>query len=162
MTERPVSEAMSDGVCDLGDAGDKPQLNLDGLWKEWDNEPAIRSYLREDGAVLFPEGVAESVKNASKDYIVTFLTPLLLKMAATENNPQPLVDPLREQIAELYKSQSKVVNDDQVILDSWATRKFLGFVKKKCRLEAPSKVAWVHLQKYLFCGCTFIGFFVLK
>ena len=153
MTERPVSDAMSDG--DLGDGGDKPQLSLDGIWKEWDNDPDIRSYLREDGAVLFPEGITESVKTSSKDHTVAFLTPLLLKMAATENNPQPLVDPLREQIAELYKAQSKVVNDDQVIIDSWATRKFLGFVKKKCRLEAPSKVAWIHSLKYTLWNFTF-------
>ena len=120
---------------------DKPQLDLDGLSSEWDNDAVLRKYLREDGAVVFKEGIAESVKTASEPHIAAYLTPLLIRMASVEGNPQPLVDPLREQLGQLYRSLSKQTSDEsQIVADSWATRKFLGFVKMKARLAKPSRV----------------------
>ena len=122
-------------------ASEKPQLDLTGLCSEWDNENELRAHLRQPDEVVFPEGTTESMKAASKPHIACYLTPLLLRMAATEGSPQPLVEPLREQIAELYRLSSKETSAEQVVIDSWSTRKFLGFVKMKCRLEKPSKVS---------------------
>lgn len=134
---RPGSKNMSSE--DVG--SDRPQLDLTRLWKEWDGQDDLRNFVRAKHALLFTEGTTETVKTASQAYRVAYLTPLLHKMAATEGSPQPLVDPLRDQIAQFYRENSKEVSDDQVINDSWYTRKFLGFVKKKARLGKPSKVS---------------------
>lgn len=126
---------------DVGTGLEKLQLDLKDLCSEWDNTPSVRQWLRQDGAVLFAEGTTESVKAASKPHIAGFLTPLLMRMASTDGAPQPLVEPLRDQIHQLYRLQSKESDGDQVVNDSWSTRKFLGFVKMKTRLEKPSKVS---------------------
>ena len=118
----------------------KPQLQLDGLSGEWDNNSEVWCHLREDGAVMFPEGTAESVKTASQPHVAAFLSPLLVKMASTEGAPQPLIEPLREQLTLLYQNASKQKDENQIVMDSWATRKFLGFVKMKARLEKLSRV----------------------
>lgn len=118
----------------------KPQLELGGLSSEWDNDPEVRCHLREYGAVMFPEGTTETVKTASQPHVAGFLSPLLVRMASTEGNPQPLIDPLREQLTLLYQSASKQKDENQIVADSWSTRKFLGFVKMKARLEKPSRV----------------------
>ena len=118
----------------------KPQLDLGGLASEWDNDPAVRCHMREDETVMFPEGTTESVRTACQAHVAGFLTPLLVRMASTEGNPRPLIEPLREQLTLLYQSASKQKDENQIKADSWSTRKFLGFVKMKARLEKPSKV----------------------
>ena len=42
----------------------------------------------------------------------------------------------------LYKRYSKKIPEAQIIHDSWVVRKFLGFVKMKCRIRKPSTVTW--------------------
>lgn len=120
---------------------ERPQLDLTNLWKDWDGDDNLRQFVRGKHALLFPEGTTETVKTASQPHRVAYLTPLLCRMAATEGCPQPFVDPLRDQIAQFYRENSKEVPDDQVVNDSWSTRKFLGFLKKKARLGKPSKVS---------------------
>ena len=47
-----------------------------------------------------------------------------------------------EELSDLYKRYSKKVIESQIILDSWVVRKFLGFIKMKCRIRKPSTVPW--------------------
>jgi hypothetical protein len=68
---------------------------------------------------------------------------MLIRMASYDGKPQPLVDPLRDEIANLYKTASKQVDDCQVVHDSWMTRKFLGLVKMKARKKLPSTDVWL-------------------
>ncbi|CAK9017306.1 unnamed protein product [Durusdinium trenchii] len=131
--------ASAESLVSVSSGGEKPRLAIDQIHKDWERADALRSYLREDSTVIFKEGVSENVKTCSAEHIHAYLTPLVVKMAATENHPQPNVDPLRDEISKLYMSLSKQVGEDQIVLDSWMTRKYLGFIKMKCRLRKPSK-----------------------
>lgn len=121
----------------IGGTG-KPKLDIDGLFSLWDGSKAIRDHLAVNGNVLFPENLTESVKTACYDHIHAIVKPLLVKMSRVEGAPQPSVDALRENLAELYRRNSKQV-DKQIVHDSWMVRKFLGFVKMKCRVRKPSR-----------------------
>ena len=109
-----------------------------GIHVEWERACAVRAHLREEGSVLFVEGLQESVKNAVKPHIHAYLIPLLTRMAEHDSRPQPLVDPLRDELALLYKNLSKRCDEPQIVHDSWMTRKFLGMIKMKVRKEKPS------------------------
>ena len=133
--------ASAESLVSVSSGGEKPRLAIDQIHKDWERADALRSYLREDSTVIFKEGVSENVKTCSAEHIHAYLTPLVVKMAATENHPQPNVDPLRDEISKLYMSLSKQVGEDQIVLDSRMTRKYLGFIKMKCRLRKPSKAS---------------------
>ena len=125
----------------LASAG-KPKLEIDGLFLEWESQRPIRDHLAKPGAVLFPEKMSESVKSACHDHVRAVLVPLLNKMVSVEGSPQPAVEPLRDHISDLYKRLSKQVPESQIVHDSWMVRKFLGFVKMKCRIKKPSTAPW--------------------
>lgn len=141
-----VDRAMSSQSLD---AEGKGKLPLEGLAGEWENEKNIRTHLQDEGAVLFPENSQESVKATCQDHVFSLLVPLLTRMACTPGAPQPAVDPLRDEIASLYKACSKprTCDDTDVIHDSWMVRKFLGLVKMKARKAKPSTVIW--MQSFL-------------
>ena len=138
-------EAMS--AEDVGDRK-KPMLNTDGLAGEWEQNKVIREYLRQEGNILFDD-TTESVKSACRDHVHAFLLPMLTRMAATPELPQPPIEALRDQLTELYRRVSKLPDESQVIKDSWFTRKYLGFVKMKTRIQKPSKVPWFDLTSFL-------------
>ena len=126
----------------------KHKLEIDGLFREWEGQRPIRDHLNQNGAVLFKEKVTESVKTTCVDHIYAVLEPLIWQMSRTPGAPQPAIEPLREQISDLYKRLSKQVPETQIIHDSWCIRKFLGFVKMKCRIQKPSTVFWLHIMKF--------------
>ena len=117
---------------------DSKGLQISGIAVEWERCQALRAHLRGEGAVMFDKDMSESVKHCCTPWIHGYLQPLLLRMAETDQKLQPLVDPLREEISNLYNMFSKQVESSQVVYDSWMTRKFLGFVKMKARKEQPS------------------------
>ena len=121
-----------------------------GLVDEWDRCDAIRSHLRVEGNVIFKAGADPTVKEACRPWIHGYLAPMLIRMASNDGKPQPLVDPLRDEIANLYKTASKQVDDSQVIYDSWMTRKFLGLVKMKARKKLPSTDVWLLLSMAIY------------
>ena len=137
----PKAWNMSGESLDSSTGGTRTKLNIQDIHKEWDAYQEVRDHLRADDAVLFGKGATESIKLCCLDPIYQFLTPLLLKMAETTGSPQPPVDPLRDELEELYRKESKSIDQDQVIHDSWITRKLLGFVKMKTRLKKPSIVS---------------------
>lgn len=113
-------------------------LSVAGLAREWERSDAIRDRLRQEGTVIFTKDMGPTVKNACLPWIHDYLKSLLYRMAEGESRPQPLVDPLRDEITVLYQTMSKQVHEEQVVLDSWQTRTFLGFIKMKTRKELPS------------------------
>eukprot|EP00438_Fugacium_kawagutii_P026911 Skav209557 [mRNA] locus=scaffold2497:469861:473546:- [translate_table: standard] len=94
------------------DAAEKG-LPISGISAEWEKFKEIRDHLRRDGTVLFAHDISECVKTAVVPHIHAFLHPLLVRMAEADGRPQPLVDPLRQEIASLYRTCSKSVDDDQ-------------------------------------------------
>ena len=118
----------------------KAKLDIEGLGKEWEQNACIRAHLREEGAVLFPQDVSESVKTTCEDLVQAVILPLLTRMSLTEGAPQPLVNSLRDELWILYKSMKKQVDESVVVHDGWMVRKFLGFVKMKARVGKPSTV----------------------
>lgn len=125
-----------------GNEEEKAVTDCAGLHKEWEQELTIRKHFRAEGAVLFTADTADNIKTASKPMVKDFLTPILYRMAATEGQPQPLVEHLRDELRDLYKTFHISPDDDQIVLDSWATRKFLTFIKMKTRKKMPSGVLW--------------------
>lgn len=122
---------------------EKPKLEIKNIFLEWDGERTIRDHLATEGSVLFPEKMAESVKTSVIPHIRDMLTPVLKKMAMVHEKPQPSVDPLRDELAALYHRHAKQVQESQIIRDSWMVRKFLGFIKMKCRIKKPSTAPWL-------------------
>lgn len=125
-----------------GEEGGKPKLPLEDLAKEWETDQCIRDHLRQEGMVLFPEKLTESVKSSSLPHIHAVLKPLLLRTAETKGHPQPAVEPLRAELVKIYKRCSVMApNEAQIIQDSWMIRRFLSLVKVKTRLHKVSSVA---------------------
>ena len=123
----------------MGDAlAPEKGMSVAGLAREWERCESIRERLREEGAVLFTKDMEPTVKNSCLPWIHDYLKTCLYRMAEGTSRPQPLVEPLRDEITFVYQTMSKQVQDDQVVLDSWQTRKFLGFIKMKTRKELPS------------------------
>lgn len=122
----------------LDESGQSKGLQISGVAVEWERCQALRAHLRVEGAVMFDKDMAESIKQCCKPWVHGYLQPLLVRMAETDQKLQPLVEPLRDEISNLYNMFSKQVESSQVIHDSWMTRKFLGFVKMKARKEHPS------------------------
>lgn len=125
-------------------------LPIAGINGEWEKSKEIRDHLRCTGTVLFDVEVSECVKAACVPHIHAYLHPLLIRMAETDGKPQPFVDPLREEISTLYRTCSRGVDDQQVVHDSWMTRKFLGFIKMKARKRQPSTDLRLYVMRVLF------------
>lgn len=125
---------------DVGSVEGRAKLDLTSLHEAWEREQPIRQLLREKDAVLFSQNITESVKTTCYPHIKSLILPLLGQMAETTGAPLPLVEPLRGQLALLYKTFSRQEDDTQVIHDSWMLRKFLSFIKMKTRTHKPSKV----------------------
>lgn len=138
-----VPEGMDDG---------QKGLNVSGMAVEWERDEHVRAHLREEDTVLFPPEMSECIKTACYPYVHGFLKPLLVKMAEADGRPQPFVDPLREEVSNLYHMFSKKIPDTQVVHDSWMTRKFLGLVKMKARKQQPSTDFWLSTQDIYFIG----------
>ena len=125
---------------------EKPLVNLDGIAIEWEKCEPIRQFLRANKSngvktVLFGVDVNESVKTAVVPHVHSLLVVLFQRMCTVEGHPQPTVEPLRDQIKELYRLCSVLVDDSQVVHDSWVIRKFCSFIQMKARLELPSTVS---------------------
>ena len=118
----------------------KPKTSCAGLYREWEHEELIRDHLRSDGAVLFQGEESETVKSVSKPLVACLLKPVLLRMASTEDQPQPAVEPFREQLRDLYRVFNHTVHEPVIFHDAWCLRKALAFVKMKARKRMPSEV----------------------
>ena len=131
----------ADANGEAAEAEAKTVLNLDGLADTWERVDTIREYLRQQDAYLFSEEMQESVKQAVVPHIKAVLMPLAERMARTEGAPQPLIDPLKDEILRLYRRCGAGPTDAQVHTDAWYMRKLLAFLKMKCRKKQVSNVA---------------------
>ncbi len=127
---------------------DIAKLDITGLAKDWDSKTNIRDHLRQEGNVLFGDGVSESVKNASVPYVNDMLESVLKRMVETDGRPQPSIDALKDEVTELYKKCSCVPDESTVAQDAWTMRKFLSFVKMKTRTKKVSTVPYFNLKVF--------------
>lgn len=130
----------------MGEAPTRTPVDTTGLAVEWEKEVDIRSWIRpkkgetgeEVSQALFAEGVTESVKAACVPHVHALLRVVLLRVAPVERHPQPCVEPLREQLYELYKKCGVVADESTVVRDSWLIKKFVSLVKVKVRVQKVS------------------------
>lgn len=118
----------------------RPKLDVKDIHKEWFMVSELRDHLREQDSVLFEKGLSENIKICIMEPFYQLLQPLLCRMAEKRGNPQPIVDPLRQELESLYRLYKGPTwtNDEQIVHDSWMVRKLLGFVKMKTRIGKPS------------------------
>ena len=127
---------------------DLVKLDITGLAKDWDSKKNIRDHLRQEGNVLFADGVSESVKSSSVPYVHDLLEPVLKRMVETDGRPQPSIDGLKDEVTTLYQKCSCVPDESTIAQDAWTLRKFLSFVKMKTRTKKVSTVPYLNLNVF--------------
>ena len=71
-------------------------------------------------------------------FIFEMLRAILLRSCSVASQPEPSVNPVREQIKLLYKKEKREPDTSEIIGDSWHIRKFLELVKLKTKKEFVS------------------------
>ena len=124
-----------------------PLLNVNGLAKEWDEDPVIRSRLRSGQSFLHPDGNAgEDIHTCVLNQEVVF--PLLARMAVHSHRPICPVEATQDEITTLLALNKR--EPDGVIdveKSAWQIRKLLGFIKMKCRRHEVSKAGLLNITK---------------
>ena len=133
-------------------------MDLGNLAIDWLKSPPIRELLKppKEGPapVLFAKEVNESVRAACVPHVYDLLQDILVRVAQVGKKPQPVVEPLRQEIAELYRRSGVISSDDQIVHDSWMVRKFCSLIKVKVRLQKVSTAT--HLNIYMFSYLSYI------
>ena len=78
-------------------AAARTPCNVDGVWKEWKQQAAVRHVAVEtDRLFESSQGAKQAIKFCIKDAVRNeyVLAPLLYRMAMVENHPLPYVKPL--------------------------------------------------------------------
>ena len=120
---------------------ERPKVDLTGLALEMEQEASVRTFLREQKIPLFNDKMnPETVKAVDDDHVYAIIKILLNRTAHVEGHPSPPVNPLREELAELYRKCSVVADESTVHTDSWCIRKIIAFVKMKVRRSKVSTV----------------------
>ena len=119
----------------------KPKVDIRTLASEWDGLESVRTYLRDTPKQpLFHDNIKTNVRCACILYVFEMLKAILLRSCSVASQPQPSVNPLREQIKLLYKKAKREPDAGEIIGDSWHIRKFLALVKLKTKKELVSTV----------------------
>ena len=124
----------------------KPAVDLGNLAIDWLKVESIRDHLQppkqkdQSLPILFAKESTESVRGACVPHVHGILQEILIRVAQVINNPQPAVDPLRQELAELYRRSGVIAPDDQIVHDSWMVRKYCSLIKVKVRLQKVSTV----------------------
>ena len=116
-----------------GGSGCLDRLDLDGLAAEWDGTVSIRSALREGEKLLELTNVDIKACVVAKDV----LTPLLHRMLSKECK-LPDVEPLRDNIRDVYLRNKSEPDAATILGTSWQVRRLLGFIKMKVRRSEVS------------------------
>lgn len=128
----------------------KPIVDLGNLAIDWLKSPSIRELLKppKEGPapVLFAKEVNESVRTACVPHVYDLLNELLIRVAPVDKHPQPVVEPLRQEIAELYRRSGVISSDEQIVHDSWMVRKFCSLIKVKVRLQKVSTATHLNIK----------------
>ena len=112
-------------------------LDVEGVWKEWDTDEELREIMRSGGTILAPPA-CQDISTCIKHRFL--LGPLLAKMAIHEDRPLPPIDPLKEELDNLFKAYKQGVESSflDISKKAWALKKLLGFVKTKARRREVS------------------------
>lgn len=133
-------------------------LDVSEIGMEWEKEGEIRAHLRSDpSAVLFVEGVNESVKACSVPHVFELLKVLATRTAAKDCHPQAPVQDLRQELTTLYQRCGVMPTDSAIFNDSWAIRKFMSFLKMKVRKRKVSTVTCFNICMIKICVFFFGG-----
>lgn len=121
-------------------------MDVKGLAREWDDTPSIRDRVREGGDLLHPEsGPGEDIKTVIVNQEV--LAPMVMRMAAVpKRKPHPPIEPLREEVAELFKlsKRSTIPTFSDLSKLAWRLRYLVCFVKTKARRKEVSTETCMH------------------
>ena len=101
-------------------------LDVEGIWKEWDRDEELREIMHNGGTILDPPA-CQDISTCIKHGFL--LGPLVSKMAVHEKRPLPPIDPLKEELDNLFKKKQA---------RGW--KQFLGYLKKGMGFEETS---WV-------------------
>ena len=116
----------------------KNPVDLDEIGRVWEREEPIRAHLKGGTRALFEEHITECVKHCCFPHIHAVLKVILQRVARVTGLPQPGVEPLREELRNLYRACSRTVIEKDVVNDSWMLRNLLRFVKMKARISKVS------------------------
>ena len=113
--------------------------DLTNLAQEWDGCDHIRDQLR-SGKPLFAEVSDKQVDiNCPSSYKYVLL-PILTRMYQSPLKKLPAVDDLRNEVAAVLEMNKRDPDASDVVKTAWLIRKYLGFVKMKCRRQEVSIV----------------------
>ena len=118
-------------------------LDVKGLGAEWDGCEEIRSRLRDGGSLLHPESLeSEDVRTCCLN--APLIIPILTRMSTLDGKSLPPVEPMREELEALFKSNKRggsPEDSQDIIKGGWRIKKLCGFVKMKARREEVSTVS---------------------
>ena len=141
ISDLPSMAGSTDSLGAKSDKGKKKDpVDLCQIAKAWEREEAVRTHLKdkEGTRALFEEHITECVKHCCFPHIHAVLKVTLQRVARVDGFPQPAVDPLREELGNLYKACSRTVIEKEVVNDSWMLRNLLRFIKMKSRISKVS------------------------
>ena len=104
-------------------------LDVEGIWKEWDRDEELREIMHNGGTILDPPA-CQDISTCIKHQFL--LGPLLSKMAVHEKRPLPPIDPLKEELDNLFKKTSKGLK-----AISWTSQKRHGLWRDFLGLSRP-------------------------
>ena len=119
--------------------------NVEGVWKEWDQDTTCREVFREGGKILQPPACQDISTCIKYDYL---LEPILLLMAVDQKRRLPPIEQLKDELDNLYKANKQGLELDhlEVGKKAWALKKLLGFVKNKARRREVSTATRPNLK----------------
>lgn len=114
-----------------------PVLDIEGVWKEWDNNEEMRAVFRAGESILAPPACADISTCVKYPYL---LIPLLSQMALRPDRQLPPVEQLKEELDSLFQANKQGLEIDfmDVSKKAWALKKLCGFVKTKARRREVS------------------------
>lgn len=120
------------------------QLDIEGIWKEWDVDEEMREVFRTETPIL--DGPCSTDISTSVKYRY-LLIPCLQRMAVHAERQLPSVDPLKEELDALLKHNKQGLETEFIDISNkaWAIKKLLGFVKAKTRRREVSTATGLHI-----------------
>ena len=103
--------------------------DVNNLASEWDKTESIRARIRSGGDLVDENTKAScTVKTIKKN--ATVLEPIAKRMA-DQLWKLPAVDPLRQQVRDLYFMNNQTASEDSIIRAGWQIREHLSKLKRK-------------------------------
>ena len=134
----------------------KAEVDISKIAATWDQVPEIRNRIRDEGALLHPEG-KEKVTLKTTVLNANVLAPVLERMTGVTGSQKlpvsPAVEDLREEISNLYALGKREVDFCTIDRAAWKIRNFLAFLKVKGRKQEVSHESWLNMCGLVFFLC---------